>query len=136
MKIFLDLLNDRNEINSIASLSQCSPLSSLSSRTFLGHKHELLALHIFTITTLTSSLSNAEKNKKKKPRMSWKIYIFMSENNCRLESLIVYLHSSNTWMSGEECRERRKEIPRSESLKKLVGFTIGSLSKLRTRSND
>lgn len=42
---------------------------------FDGQEHISTASHIFTSTFI--------------PLTSWKIYIFMSENNCRLESLIV-----------------------------------------------
>lgn len=93
---------------------QCSPLSS----------------HAFqwTLTRITSfsHLHNIPSPPETLRRLgSWKIYIFMSEDNCRLKSLIVYLCSSSTWKTSG------KEIPCSDRSKSWY-FTIGYLSKLRS----
>lgn len=57
--------------------------------------------------------------------MSWEIYIFMSENNCRLKSLIVYL-------SQQRLRDDQKGNPLLRFTQERGIFTIGYLSKVRT----
>lgn len=57
--------------------------------------------------------------------VSWEIYIFMSENNCRLKSLIVYL-------SEQRVGDDQIGNPLLRITQKLGIFTIGYLSKLRT----